>query len=359
MQKGISVYFGLENSLSDNIEYMKSAKSLGFDRVFTSLHIPEADYKVLAKDIKIFLEEAKKLNMIVSCDISNNAFEFLEIEKNNLASFKEMGVEILRLDFGFSEEEVAAFSNNDIGIKIELNASTLTKKYLKKLDKHNPNYDNIIACHNYYPRNNTGISEESLVIKNEIIQDLGIEVSAFIPSLINKRGPVYEGLPTLEMHRNEKPYNSARHLFALGCDNVYFGDAIAGYDELKSVGSIKSSVELRADLFTINEEVLDLINNNILTDRSDSACDVVRAVEGRFNLKSVIEPENNNIERKEGAITVDNKKYLRYMCELQICRKDLPKDDRINVIGQIIDEDLFLIKYISDDVKFDIIKNNR
>jgi hypothetical protein len=53
-----------------------------------------------------------------------------------------------------------------------------------------------------------------------------------------------------------------------------------------------------------------------------------------------------------GYITIDNKDYLRYCGELQICKKDLPADKRVNVVGKIVEDELFLIPYIQDATKF-------
>ncbi|MCS4470071.1 MupG family TIM beta-alpha barrel fold protein [Clostridium botulinum] len=38
-------------------------------------------------------------------------------------------MDVLRLDFGFTEEQIAKFTNNNLGINIELNASTMTKDF--------------------------------------------------------------------------------------------------------------------------------------------------------------------------------------------------------------------------------------
>ena len=46
MSLGISVYFGLDNTMEENIKLLSEAKKLGFTRIFTSLHIPEANYEI-------------------------------------------------------------------------------------------------------------------------------------------------------------------------------------------------------------------------------------------------------------------------------------------------------------------------
>ena len=49
---------------------------------------------------------------------------------------------------------------------------------------------------------------------------------------------------------------------------------------------------------------------------------------------------------------MDNKDYLRYCGELQICKKALPADKRVNAVGKVIDAELYLINYIEDETEF-------
>ena len=77
MSFGFSVYFGLDNTQEENIKLLKEAHKLGFTRIFTSLHIPEANYEVLKKEVKEFFKIAKDYNMDIISDISPNIFKFL------------------------------------------------------------------------------------------------------------------------------------------------------------------------------------------------------------------------------------------------------------------------------------------
>lgn len=356
MRKGISVFLGLEVSTEENLEYMRLAKEKGFTEIFTSMHIPEANYNVIESDIKVFLDEAKKLNMSVSVDISPNTFALLGIEKNDFMKLKEFGIDVVRLDFGYSIDEIAELSNNDYGLSIQLNASTLNSRMLLELDAKNVNYNNITACHNYYPREDTGISEKLFIERNKEFKKRGMEVSAFVPSHNKKRGPVYEGLPTLEKHRRLNPYISTKHLFALGADIVYFGDLKASSEELSMIGKIKTPFEFRIKFKTLNEDIKQYILNNELSQRVDEAENVIRIEESRyyFNEKNPIEKECVGI-RAIGTITIDNKDYLRYMGEMQIAKINLGYDERVNIIGSVIEEDLFLLNYIKGGDKMNFI----
>lgn len=353
MGKGISIFMGMEYSYEENIRYMKFARENGFNRIFTSLHIPEADYGIIINEFTLLVNEAKELGMEVIADISPKGFEYLNIQPKDLKALKESGIDVLRVDFGFSPEEIAEFSRNPWGLRIELNASTVTESFLQNLSNCNANYENIQACHNYYPRMNTGISIKSFIRKNEMLKKLNIKISAFVPSLVNKRGPIYEGLPTLEMHRFLNPETGAKHLFALGVDNVFFGDSIPTLEEITLVGSVPEElIEFKVIPMTEDKTSLELLTENYYTNRTDGAEDVLRAVESRMYInKGIINP-GNTVSRKRGSVTVDNEGYLRYMGELQVCKKDLQEDSRANVIGNIVEEELFLLDCIEDEGRF-------
>jgi hypothetical protein len=53
------------------------------------------------------------------------------------------------------------------------------------------------------------------------------------------------------------------------------------------------------------------------------------------------------------AITIDNEKYGRYSGELQIVRRALPADERVNVVGKIAPQDTGLLRYIAAARNFD------
>ncbi|WP_040212250.1 DUF871 domain-containing protein [Clostridium polynesiense] len=352
MKKGISVFTGMDYSLEENLEYIKTASQLGFTEVFTSLHIPEADYEKALNEFKEMSSLCKSLNMTLIVDISPRAFKYLNIRQDDLKAIKDLGVDVLRIDFGYSVKEIADFTNNKEGLMIEVNASTITPEILESLSKEKADFSNLQGCHNYYPRLNTGISVESLIAKNKMLKEKGIKISGFIPSQKKRRGPIYEGLPTLEIHRFISPEASAKHLFLLGCDTIIFGDAIASNEEMKSVGDIeKDVIELRVIPFTNDELEKKIIFDGVHENRTDGAEDVIRSTTSRENIKGVI-PCSNTVERKKGSITIDNIGYKRYSGELQICRKKLPADFRVNVVGEVVQEELMLIDYIKDGSKF-------
>lgn len=358
MGKFISVYTGMGYTLEQNKEYIALARNMGYEGIFTSLNISEAHCEKSLQEFKEIAALAARLNMGIAVDVSPSVFKRLNGDKNDLKVIRDLGMTTMRVDFGFTVKEISDFTKNKYGLKIEINASTVTEKFLCELNKNEPCYKNLKACHNFYPRLNTGLSLATFQKKNKMLKGLGIEVSAFIPSLSGKRGPVFEGLPTLEMHRLIKPEISAKHLFAMGIDNIIFGDSMASTEELKNVSELHEDyLVLKVIKFSSNENEKKIIFDMLHVNRQDAAEDVVRSSTSRIEIdKNVkIEP-HNNIIRGKGNITIDNKNYLRYNGELQICKKNLPADSRVNVVAKLADDELFLLDYIDEETKFKFIE---
>lgn len=351
MENGISLYPGLDNTLEENLQLLSAAAACGICRVFTSLHIPETDTAVLKRELAEILAAARKYDMEIISDISPRTLSMLDMPEFDLAAFQKLGITTLRLDYGYSVEQIAELSHNDSGICLQLNASTITEKILADLQAAGTDFSHVDALHNFYPRRGTGISEDILRRKTKMLHQAGIKVGAFVPSQGKQRGPLFEGLPTMETHRLWHTDRAARHMAALGIDSVFLSDSLPLPDELKTVGQLPGDeVVLRAQLFTDDAVQQELLRHTF-TAREDEARDAIRAQESRGLLKGTVEPENNK-ERRRGAITIDNKDYQRYMGELEIIKKSQPADKRVNVVGRVTECELFMLKYITPGRKF-------
>lgn len=345
---GISIFSGMENTLEENINYLNKAKKLGINKVFTSLHIPEAYDEFKEDSIKI-LEEANRLGMNIIADISKEYYETIDINKYNIYS--------LRLDFGFNNKEIAQLTKKT-DYNITLNASTLDRYDIEEILKNQGNISKINACHNYYPREYTGISEELLIERNKLFKDYGIEIIAFIPSQYKKRGPIYEGLPTLEKHRYIEPIVSSQHLFKLGVDTVIIGDTQASIEELKRLKNIEKNIltipiKLNKNLNKNEEYIL----NQVHTNRMDPGEYMIRSQEARKYKKNTIVP-NNITERYKYSVTIDNKKYLRYEGDLQILKRSLREDKRVNVVANASDSAIIVdVLKPGDKFKFELMRD--
>lgn len=352
MLNGIALYPGLDNSEEENLSLLQSAAQIGIKRVFTSLHIPETNVFRLKKELKTLLALAKLYNMEVISDISPNTIKLLEMDKFSFQSFKKIGITTLRLDYGYNVREIADMSQNTQEIKIQINASTVTEKTLLALKKFAVDFNKIEALHNFYPREGTGLGEETLLKQNQLLHSYGISVGAFVPSQSRKRSPLKEGLPSLESGRYLDVSLGARKLIALGVDTVFIGDSLPSKEELEALVFLKpDQVTVRMQVLTQNTKIKELLRQPF-TARIDEARDAIRAEEGRKVFSEMeIEPENTR-ERRAGSITIDNKGYGRYMGELQIIKTTQVADKRINVVGQILPKEEELLAYITPGRKY-------
>ena len=351
MENGISLYPGLDNTLAENLQLVEQAAKCGIRRVFTSLHIPETDVAVLKKELAAILAAARKYGMEIISDVSPRTLAMLDMPNFDLSAFHKLGITTLRLDYGYEAAQIAELSHNTLGIRLQLNASTITEKILSELQAAGADFSHMDALHNFYPRRGTGLSEAALCKKNNLLKRYGIKVGAFVPSQGKQRGPLFEGLPTLEAHRLWHTDRAARHLAALGVDSVFLSDSLPLPEELATVGKLRGDeVVVEAQLLTGDKIQQELLNHTF-TAREDEARDAIRAQESRGLLQGPVEPERNK-ERRRGAITIDNKDYLRYMGELEIVKKSQPADKRVNVVGRVSECELFMLKYITPGRKF-------
>lgn len=351
---GASVYLSQENE--DIIKYLEKMQKYGVKTIFTSMHIIEDDNDEAVDRIKMVSQKINSLKMELMVDISDNTMKKFNMTFDEIIKFFEyINVKSLRIDFGFNFDQIKKLSEH---FNIVLNASTINDDYCNKLISAGMDLHDITACHNFYPRVETGLSEKFLLEKNKYLKEKGFKIQAFIPGDKIKRGPLEEGLPTLEKHRHSAPlisYIELKKDFMV--DEVLIGDISIKEESLKPIllyekdKLIELHVENLLDLTDAISEVFWITHKN----RLDYSEYVIRSTMPRVQIKEKVKAENT-IERKVGSITIDNEKYLRYNGEIQIALKELNADERVNVLGKVVDEDIPLLKYIIDEVKFRFVK---
>jgi hypothetical protein len=57
-------------------------------------------------------------------------------------------------------------------------------------------------------------------------------------------------------------------------------------------------------------------------------------------------------------VTLDNQKYLRYMGELQISKRDLPADEKVNVVAKVIDSEVDLLTCVLPGYRFELVEES-
>ncbi|MGM7722671.1 MupG family TIM beta-alpha barrel fold protein [Metabacillus sp. Hm71] len=324
---GISFYLNDSKAEQRIIEASKK----GVKRAFTSLHIPE-ETGDLAKRAKILLEVARDYGVDVYADVSKKTPKHLGIQA--LEDLSSLGVVGLRLDDFFEDETILKLSKQ---FRLAINASIILESDLNSLLAKGIDADRLIAWHNFYPRRETGLDEMFFQKQTALFNRYNIPVYAYVPGRGEKRGPLFEGLPTLERHRYLDPFVAAVELYRWGIADVYVGDPDPGE------GLLEQLVKYDQD-----KEIPIRIQSSVLQEgeyrpRPDFARDVLRLMDTR--TEEAVVPDNT-IERTLGTITMDNDLYGRYRGEVQIVLRDLHADERVNVIGRVIPEDCPLLSLI-------------
>ncbi len=353
---GISIYPN-NSSVEEIQDYIRLAAKYGFERIFTCLiSASDKDIDLVLKEFKDILKVANENNMEVIADIDPTVFNKLKASIFDLKVFKDMGLSGIRLDMGFSGYEESVMTYNEYGLKIELNISNGTK-YVDNIISYKANLNNLYGCHNFYPHIYTGLSYDNFIASSKQFKELGIRTAAFVNSPSAEYGPwpVSEGLCTLEMHRNLPIEIQVKHLFATGLiDDVIIANAFASEEELKALSKVNR------DMLEFNVELIDgirdldkkIVLEEFHFNRGDSSEYMARSTQSRVKYKGESFPPYNVVCIKRGNILIDTDLYTRYAGELQLALKDMKNTGKTNVVGKIVDEEVFLLDYINPWSKF-------
>ncbi len=263
---------------------------------------------------------------------------------------KELQLWAIRIDYGFSAEEIRAMAGR---MPLVLNASTTGLDDARSIAAGGVQ---VFALHNFYPRPETGLDEELLTETTRRLQAAGLSVQAFIPGDTLKRGPVFEGLPTLEAHRYLPPSVAFvdMHL-RFGIEDIFLADPGISQKESERIAYYCKTgvIPVPAKL----DEGWTHLYGKVFTCRVDSPKWLIRFQESRtYSCQGDLVEPGNCVSRVRGSITVDNKNYGRYSGELMLMRSDLPADSRVNVIGAIDPGADLLLERIGRGMQFTLVE---
>lgn len=152
MEKGISLYPGLGMKREELLHRVEAAAAKGLDRIFLSLHIPETDGDQFESDLSALLDEAQAHGLAVVGDL---------VPGRKIPD----ALTHLRLDDGFTADDICAFGKRHPQKTLILNASTVTEPFLQSLLAAGVDLSRVEALHNFYPRPHTGLSADFWLVK--------------------------------------------------------------------------------------------------------------------------------------------------------------------------------------------------
>lgn len=317
--------------------------------VFLSLHISEEFDSSFCERAMEACHALADMGFRIIADVSvKTVAQFGCTDLTELA--EKLRLWALRIDYGFSREETKAMAEK---MPIVLNASTTTVEDAKAIAAKG---SCVMAMHNFYPRPETGLDEDYLRETTETLQQAGLTVLAFIPGDARKRGPVFEGLPTLEAHRKILPSAAFVDLArSYGIEEIFVGDPGISQKEIDRITRFceEGILSIPCEI----DEPWHHLYDQVFTCRMDSPKRLVRFQESRiYSCQGQTTEPYNCAPRTVGALTIDNIRYGRYSGEIMLVRCDLPADSRVNVIGHVPENALLLLSHIGRGMKFTLVR---
>lgn len=352
---GISIYPEHSTAKEDKA-YLKLASEYGFSRVFTCLLSVNKPKEQIITEFKDIIEYATSLGYEVILDVAPAVFDQLGISYDNLEFFAQMGATGIRLDVGFDGAKEAMLTFNEYQLAIEINMSN-NVAYLDNILTYQPATPFLYGCHNFYPQKGTGLDYDFFVECSKRFKNHGIRTAAFINSHTATLGPwsINDGLCTLEQHRSLPIDVQAKHLFATNLiDDVIIGNAYASKEELEALSKVnRYQLEITVECGKeVSEVEKTIMFNEQHYRRGDITKQAIRSTEVRKkNTKSDIPLHNHLMTFQLGDVVIGNNDFGKYKGELQIILEDC-QDKRKNKVGQVVDNELFLLDYIDAWTKF-------
>lgn len=164
-QLGFSVYL---TSFEQQREELEANAGSGAP-IFLSLHISEEFSESYCRRAEETCRWLRGHGYRIIADVSvKTVAQFGEPDLIRLA--ERMGIWALRLDYGFSVEEIAALAAR---IPVVLNASTTNPEDAARIAAAGPL---VMAMHNFYPRPETGLDDEFFMESTRALQVSGLKV---------------------------------------------------------------------------------------------------------------------------------------------------------------------------------------
>ena len=334
-------------------DYLEKAGKYGFREVFSSIHLPELALKDQVEMLEELARTANHLGMELTVDIGGGEIGQLLADSQMCARVRSAGIGLLRLDYGFCTEQAGALYNR-LGIKgFVVNASIYDREEAEAVKKNLTAIDSRLelrACHNFYPRPETGLDREFFNEQNRIFAELGLITYACIPGKSYPRPPLGLGLPTLEQYRGMNLEQVCVDLVCSpGIGGVMAADEFFNETELACVAravnreALTLQIRLETGVGQVERELILGTSHHI---RYDSNRQVLRSRTSRemSRIGAKVAPGLTG-ERRRGMVTVDNERYGRYSSEVQILLADLEADSRVNCCGQISEEDMWKLDF--------------
>lgn len=151
-----------------NEQIIARARQAGATMAFTSMHIPEEEGVDYERDARHLLGLLRDAGISLIVDVGPETYEKLDCSR--IEELADLGITHVHLDYGFSPEETVRLSET---FHIVCNASTVTKAEIAAWRAAGADFSRFAACHNYYPKQHTGLALEDVRAMNDRLSAYG------------------------------------------------------------------------------------------------------------------------------------------------------------------------------------------
>jgi len=339
-------------------EYLEQSAVYGFSRVFESLiGLSGLTREAIIEKYQPLNRYAHELGFEVIVDVAPVVLKQVGVTPFELSFFRDLGVNGFRLDEGYSGMEESVMTCNPYGLLVEINAS-IESHYVTTILDYQPVRSQLIACHNFYPQRNTGLSVSHFKKTSQRFQELGIRLAAFVSSEVkNSFGPwpSADGLPSMECHRDLLIECQVTHLLGMGVDDIIIANCFPTEVELRKVKEsfgIIPTLEVILDART-SETERKILFEELHISRGDISDKIVRSTLPRVKYaENIIPLFNPKPYIQRGDVIINSEQYENYAGEMHIALCDYPNTGKSNVIGKIRPEELIVLDEIKPWQKF-------
>lgn len=358
---GISVY-PEHTTPEKTYEYIRKAGKLGYKRVFTCFLSVEGDKDQIVKEFSELCQVCHEAGMVIAADTNPTVFEKIGATPYDLSVFKEIGLDIIRLDGHFGEVEDIAITHNPYGIQIEYNASGTIG--IENMIQCGADSEQMCFCSNFFPQRHTGMGLDRYIELTSRYKNAGMHIASFVSSQEkNTFGPwpVYDGLPTIEMHRDLPIDLQYRHLAAMDlCQDFIIGNCYASDEELETLAKTDiTKINMKIDFDEgATEQEKEILYWDKHAHRDDCNDLIVRSSWPRvvFKGKSIPVRERKDPMAHHGDVFIVNDNLEHYRGEIWIALKDFELNDSYNLVGHLSKNEEILLDWIKPRYSFGFIR---
>lgn len=351
---GVCFFVGLSDRAGRPSEDVAMAADLGFRHFFTSMQMARSDLEGAIDEFRVIVQLAKQRGLRLIGDISPRAFQRFGASVDNLSPFAELGLSVLRVDFGFNAGQIARMVQNPFGLEIMINATGVSEQSLAGLEQAGLSLAGRLAGHNYYGGKEAGVSLREVERAATLLHHRGAVVQAFVASQQPERLPGYQGLATMERQRTLPVGRAAMELFVRGvADMVFIGDPVSRPEELRALLEVAASPHLRLRM-ALEADATDAERMVVLGRHRTRGADFEvcwRLLPRVASAGGSAIPDRAPCSRPRGAIYV----YPRLSGEVRIAKTDLPPEAKAHVLGHIVAEDLPLLDLLGQKAEFELL----